>query len=41
MKLHQLSCLTPEQVQAARSSIKSNITAILALELAKKRGDKS
>lgn len=37
-QLHQLGCFTPSQVDNLRSSFDSSITAILKLELAKKRG---
>ncbi|WP_273022775.1 hypothetical protein [Rheinheimera sp.] len=37
-QLHQLDCLTPNQVTNLRSNFDSSITAILKLELAKKRG---
>lgn len=38
-KLHKISCFTDEQVDNLRSSFNSSITAILTLELAKKRGE--
>jgi hypothetical protein len=37
-KLHKLGCFTPGQVENLRNSFNSSITAILKLELAKKRG---
>ncbi|WP_143039940.1 hypothetical protein [Rheinheimera pacifica] len=37
-QLHQLGCFTPSQVDNLRTSFDSSITAILKLELAKKRG---
>ena len=37
-QLHQLGCFSPAQVASLRSSFDSSITAILKLELAKKRG---
>jgi hypothetical protein len=38
-QLHKLSCLTKEQIESLRISFNSGFTAILKLELAKKRGD--
>ncbi|MCG8612477.1 MAG: hypothetical protein MI864_18320 [Pseudomonadales bacterium] len=38
-KLHQLGCFTPASVTSLRSSFNSSFTAILKLELAKKRGE--
>lgn len=38
-KLHKIDCFTPGQVDNLRNSINSSITAILKLELAKKRGE--
>lgn len=37
--LHRLSCLTIAQIENIRTSINTTITAILKLELAKKRGE--
>ncbi|KPH65635.1 hypothetical protein [Pseudoalteromonas porphyrae] len=38
-QLHKIDCFKPEQVVTLRSSFNSSITAILKLELAKKRGE--
>ena len=38
-KLHQIGCLTNKQIETLRMSFNSAFTAILKLELAKKRGD--
>ena len=38
-KLHKLGCLKKEQIEPLRISFNSGFTAILKLELAKKRGD--
>ncbi|PKM20221.1 MAG: hypothetical protein CVV11_01515 [Gammaproteobacteria bacterium HGW-Gammaproteobacteria-15] len=38
-QLHQLGCFTPGQVENLRTSFNSSITAILKLELAKRRGN--
>ena len=38
-KLHKLGCFTNSQVENLRGSFNSSITAILKLELAKKRGE--
>jgi hypothetical protein len=38
-KLHKLGCLSKEQIEALRISFNSSFTAILKLELAKKRGE--
>ncbi len=38
-KLHKLGCFTPDSVKSLRSSFNSSFTAILKLELAKKRGE--
>lgn len=38
-KLHKMGCLTPNQIENLRTSFNTNITAILKLELAKKRGE--
>jgi len=38
-KLHKLGCFTSGQVENLRNSFNSSITAILKLELAKKRGE--
>lgn len=38
-QLHQKECLSSNQIESLRSSFNSSITAILRLELAKKRGD--
>ncbi len=38
-KLHKLGCFTTGQIENLRSSFNSSITAILKLELAKKRGE--
>ena len=38
-QLHIYSCLTKEQIEPLRVSFNSGFTAILKLELAKKRGD--
>ena len=38
-QLHKLGCLTKEQIEPLRISFNSGFTAILKLELAKKRGD--
>lgn len=37
-KLHKIGCLKPGQVESLRNSFNSSFTAILKLELAKKRG---
>lgn len=37
-QLHRLGCFTPAQVENLRNSFNSSITAILKLELAKRRG---
>jgi hypothetical protein len=37
-KLHKTACLSSEQITAVRNPINSNFTAILKLELAKRRG---
>jgi len=39
-QLHQLGCFTKGQIDNLRNSFNTSITAILKLELAKKRGDK-
>jgi hypothetical protein len=38
-KLHKIDCFTNGQVSSLRSSFNTSITAILKLELAKKRGE--
>ena len=38
-QLHKLGCLTKEQIKPLRISFNSGFTAILKLELAKRRGD--
>lgn len=38
-QLHKIGCFTPGQVENLRSSFNTSITAILKLELAKKRGE--
>lgn len=38
-KLHKISCLSKEQLIPLRSNFNSSFTAILKLELAKRRGD--
>ena len=38
-QLHKISCLTKEQVEPLRINFNARFTAILKLELAKKRGD--
>ena len=38
-QLHKLGCLTKEQIETLRISFNSGFTAILKLELAKRRGD--
>jgi len=38
-QLHKLGCLTKEQIEPLRISFNTSFTAILKLELAKKRGD--
>jgi len=38
-KLHKLGCFTTEEVENLRSNFNTSITAILKLELAKKRGE--
>jgi hypothetical protein len=38
-QLHKLGCLTKEQIEPLRISFNSGFTAILKLELAKRRGD--
>lgn len=38
-KLHKIDCFTSDQVSSLRNSFNSSITAILKLELAKKRGE--
>jgi len=38
-QLHKISCLTKEQIEPLRINFNSGFTAILKLELAKKRGD--
>jgi hypothetical protein len=38
-QLHKLGCLTKEQIEPLRINFNSGFTAILKLELAKKRGD--
>ncbi|MGD8261986.1 MAG: hypothetical protein PVG70_01555 [Desulfobacterales bacterium] len=38
-KLHKISCLSPEQISLLRSNFNTSFTAILKLELAKKRGE--
>lgn len=38
-KLHKLGCFTTGQVENLRNSFNSSITAVLKLELAKKRGE--
>ena len=38
-QLHELGCFSPGQVENLRNSFNTSITAILKLELAKKRGD--
>ena len=38
-KLHKTECLSKEQIKTLRISFNSGFTAILKLELAKKRGD--
>ncbi len=38
-KLHKIDCFKSDQVSSLRSSFNSSITAILKLELAKKRGE--
>ncbi|MGF1729494.1 hypothetical protein [Photobacterium kasasachensis] len=37
--LHKLSCLNHKQIELLRSGFNSSVTAILKLELAKKRGE--
>ena len=37
--LHQISCLSKDQIEALRIPFNSSFTAILKLELAKKRGE--
>jgi hypothetical protein len=38
-QLHKIDCLTKEQIEPLRINFNSGFTAILKLELAKKRGD--
>jgi hypothetical protein len=38
-QLHKMSCLTKDQIEPLRINFNSGFTAILKLELAKKRGD--
>lgn len=38
-QLHKLGCLSAEQIKVLRSNFNSSFTAILKLELAKKRGE--
>jgi len=38
-QLHKLDCFTPGQIESLRTSFNTSITAILKLELAKKRGE--
>lgn len=38
-KLHKIACLTKDQIKPLRTSFNSSFTAILKLELAKRRGE--
>lgn len=38
-KLHKIACLTKEQIKPLRTQFNSSFTAILKLELAKRRGE--